>query len=106
MSVGSQFSVKIPERMEESIEEYAAETHRTKSNALVHLMSVGVECGEEHVSENDDGPGVDTPISISTEFGSVVGQVDDLADDEFDGTFSRAVRWAIRNGLAEEETDD
>lgn len=106
MTTRTQFSVKIPQSMEETIEDYAARTHRSKSNALVHLMSVGVGCGGEHVSESDDGPGVDTPISISTEFTGVVDQVHDLADDEFNETFSRAVRWSIRNGMVEEGVDD
>jgi len=70
-----QFSVKIPESMEESIESFAAETHRTKSNALVHLMWVGSEAGEDHVEPESDGPGVKTPISVSTEFVDVVGCV-------------------------------
>lgn len=106
MAVGTQFSVKIPGEMEEQIEAYAAETHRTKSNAVIHLAHVGVYADESHVEEREEGPGVDTPISISTEFDSVVEAVGDLADDEFDGTFSRAVRWAIRNGLAEENAND
>jgi 2,4-dienoyl-CoA reductase-like NADH-dependent reductase (Old Yellow Enzyme family) len=106
MAVGTQFSVKIPGEMEEQIEAYADETHRTKSNAVIHLAHVGVSADEAHVEEREEGPGVDTPISISTEFTSVVEGVHDLADDEFDGTFSRAIRWAIRNGLAEEEADD
>jgi predicted transcriptional regulator len=97
-----QFSVKIPESMEERIEAFAAETHRTKSNALIHLMWVGAEAGEDYVDPESDGPGVKTPISVSTEFVDVVGRVSELADDRFGETFSQAVRWAIRNGLAAE----
>jgi predicted transcriptional regulator len=97
-----QFSVKIPEPMEERIESFAAETHRTKSNALIHLMWVGAEAGEDYVDPESDGPGVKTPISVSTEFVDVVERVSELADDRFGETFSRAVRWAIRNGLEAE----
>jgi len=96
-----QFSVKIPESMEDEIESFAAETHRTKSNALVHLMSVGAEV-ESHIEPGSSGPGVKTPISVSTEFVDVVERVSELADERFGGTFSQAVRWSIRNGLIHE----
>jgi hypothetical protein len=101
MTDRDQFSVKIPEWMEEEIEAFGEESHRTKSNALIHLMSVGASASEEHVEASGDGPGVKKPISVSTEFTDAVESVRELADDEFDGTFSQAVRWSIRNGIEE-----
>jgi len=98
-----QFSVKIPESMEDEIEAFAAETHRTKSNALIHLMWVGAEAGEDYVDPESDGPGVKTPISVSTEFVDEVNRVSELANDRFGDTFSQAVRWSVRNGLADEQ---
>jgi hypothetical protein len=92
--------------MKEDIGAYARETHRTKSNAIAHLAAVGMSAGEDHIGRGGCESNIAEPISISTRFGDVVDDVYDLADEEFDGTFSRALRWAIRNGLAEEEADD
>lgn len=100
----AQFSVKLPEELEDEIESYADETHRSKSNALIHLAHVGMMTDVDHIEDDDRGEGsAKIPISVSTMFTDVVKAMKQIADDEFGGVFSRACRWSIRNGLAVEQ---
>lgn len=102
----AQFSVKLPDELEDEIESHALETHRSKSNALIHLAHIGIAADADHVEDGADESGTPSaPISVSTLFTGVVDEIETLADDEFNGVFSRACRWAIRNGIAVENMD-
>jgi len=98
------FTVKTQLSLEREAEEYADETHRSKSNAMIHLAHVGLNADEEYVSHDAEAVlgSVELLLSVSTEFGGVVDDIEAYADDEFDGVFSRGFRWAVLNGLEAE----
>jgi hypothetical protein len=99
------FTVKLSEELEDKIKKYATENQRTKSNATIHLMYLGMESDiniNDMVVKEDDSV-TRNPISFSTEYDDIIREIEYYADMEFDGVFSHACRWSIRNGLTVEK---
>lgn len=99
-----QFSLKLPPDLLTRVEEFAENRKWSRSQAVAHLMDVGIS-GEDHgVSITDDETLSEQPISVGTKDEDTVRNVEGLADDEYDESFNAAARWAIRNGLEEAVT--
>ena len=96
-------SVKISAELDGKVKKLAQETKRSQSNMYVYLMSVGVT-SESPDADDSRADVADEYIntSLSTSFADTIKRVEELAEECFNGTFSRAVRYSIRNGLVEE----
>jgi len=99
-----QFSLKLPPALLTEVEEFADNRKWSRSQAVSHLMDVGISGKDHGVSIVDDEPLAEQPISVGTKDEDTVRNVEGLADDEYDGSFNAAARWAIRNGLEEAVT--
>lgn len=99
-----QFSLKLPPALLTEVEEFADNRKWSRSQAVAHLMDVGISGPENDVTIADDGELSKDPISAGTKDEATIRNVEGLADDEYDGSFNAAARWAIRNGLEEAVT--
>jgi hypothetical protein len=99
-----QFSLKLPPDLLTEVEEFAENRKWSRSQAVAHLMDVGIS-GEDHgVSVHEDETLTEEPFTTYTKNEDMVRNVEGLADEEYDGSFNAAARWAIRNGLEEAGT--
>jgi len=100
------FTIKLPPKMQESIETYASEEKRKRSNAIIYLIDVGLDDPEIEPDEYERGDAEFNQISVSTKFSEVIREAESQADVHFDGVFSDAVRWAILSGLMKERGNE
>ena len=95
------FSLKVPPSLYDEIDEFAENRKWSRSQSVAHLMSEGISGPDHDVSLADDETLKSEPISVGTKDDDAVRNVEGLADEEYDGSFNAAARWAIRNGLEE-----
>ena len=95
-----QFSVKLSPDLIEKVDELATITKRSRSNMFIFLMHAGAENAGEYAQEREgEANGDKENMSMSTSYTAVVESVDKIAEEHFNGTFSRAARFCIRRGL-------
>lgn len=94
-------SLKLPQELLDRVESLGDERRWSRSQTVRVLLSEGIS-GPDHGTEIPDEPGLlDSPISLVTDDGDMVRNVEGLADEEYGNSFNAAARWALRNGLAE-----
>lgn len=95
-----QFSVKLPNGLRERVDELASQRRWSRSQTAVYLLEEGDVAGDDVTADPEMGEsGAETVVSVYTDRIGVVDAVQDVADEHFGGTFSKAARATMRDGL-------
>jgi metal-responsive CopG/Arc/MetJ family transcriptional regulator len=99
----TRFTVKIPGQLAERIADLASDRRWSRATTIEYLFEVGVDSNADVKSGIESVNGDDAiGVSGATNNHEVVEAVEEIADEQFDGTFSPAARETLRRGLKEE----